>query len=169
MGYNYGKAFEQIFREDWKKSFPEGTIDRIYDTVGNYSNVRNVSDFICYAYPNIYYIECKTHRHGRTWNLKYLTQLEKLSTKVGVKGVIAGVVLWLVEEKRLFFLPIESVLKMERDGLKSFSTKMDFGAYDIVEIPIARAGRTYCHGDYRAIKERYGERETEGGAGQAGD
>ena len=160
MGYNYGKAFERVFRDDWRRSFPGGTIDRVYDTVGSYSGVRNVCDFIAYSYPSIYYLECKSHRRGRTWNLGYLTQLDRLRTKVGVRGAVAGVVLWMVEERRIFFLPVEGVLRMLEDGLKSFSTRLDFGAYGIVEIPVVKAGRTFCHGDYSVLRrEDDGERE----------
>ena len=55
--FNYGKKFEEKFREDWKKAFPDGTIDRLYDTTAGYKSISTVSDYICYNYPLIYYIE----------------------------------------------------------------------------------------------------------------
>ena len=53
---------EEKFKEDWKQAFPEGTLDRLYDTMTGYRSISTVSDFICYNYPNIYYIECKSHK-----------------------------------------------------------------------------------------------------------
>ena len=55
MALNKGKAFEQKFAEDWRKCFPEGSLDRIYDSVSGYKTISNVSDFIGYNYPNIYF------------------------------------------------------------------------------------------------------------------
>ena len=46
-----GKSFEEKFKEDWKKSFPGGTLDRLYDTMTGYRSISTVSDFICYNYP----------------------------------------------------------------------------------------------------------------------
>jgi hypothetical protein len=95
MSNNKGKAFEQKFHLDWKKSFPNGTIDRIYDSVSGYKTISNVSDFIGYNYPNIFYLECKSHLKN-TWNFSYFTQYDKLKEKVGIPGVRSGVVLWMI-------------------------------------------------------------------------
>lgn len=65
MANNFGKKFEQKMKEDFKKSFPDGTIDRIYDSVSGYKTISNIADFIGYNYPNIFYLECKSHL-GRT-------------------------------------------------------------------------------------------------------
>ena len=46
-----GKAFEDHFKEEWKKSFPKGDIIRLYDVSMGYANITNVSDFIGYEYP----------------------------------------------------------------------------------------------------------------------
>ena len=58
MSVNRGKQWETKVREDFKRTFPFGTIDRLYDPVGGYSNVKNISDFIGYVKPNIFYLEC---------------------------------------------------------------------------------------------------------------
>ena len=55
---NLGKQFELKFKEDFLK-IPESTIDRIYDVTTGYKSISNVCDFICYKYPNIFYIECQ--------------------------------------------------------------------------------------------------------------
>ena len=61
---NRGKQFEERFQNDFERSFPDGTIDRIYDTVNGYKTISNVSDFIGYNMPHIFYLECKsTHEN----------------------------------------------------------------------------------------------------------
>ena len=144
---NKGKAFEVKFKEDFKKSFPEGTIDRIYDSVSGYKTISNVSDFIGYNYPNIFYLECKSHL-GNTWNFSYFTQYDKLKTKVGIKGVRAGVVLWMLDHDKVVYLPVSSVTKMMEDGKKSFNVKMlEDKSYNIYEIPSVKK-RVFLDSDY---------------------
>ena len=147
---NKGKAFEVKFKEDFKKSFPEGTIDRIYDSVSGYKTISNVSDFIGYNYPNIFYLECKSHL-GNTWNFSYFTQYDKLKTKVGIKGVRAGVVLWMLDHDKVVYLPVSSVTKMMEDGKKSFNVKMlEDKSYNIYEIPSVKK-RVFLDSDYSIL------------------
>ena len=94
MPNNRGKAFEAKFKTDFQKSFPEGTIDRIYDVTSGHKTVSNICDFLGYNYPNIFYLECKSHL-GNTFPLANLTQYDKLKDKVGIKGVRVGVILWI--------------------------------------------------------------------------
>ncbi|WP_292474529.1 hypothetical protein, partial [Methanosphaera sp.] len=107
-----GKSFEEKFRDDWKKSFPDGTIDRLYDSMSGYQHISTVSDFICYNYPNIYYIECKSHK-GASLPFTNITQYDKIKQKVGIKGVRAGVVLWLYEKDKVFYIPVSTITKMK--------------------------------------------------------
>lgn len=92
MADSYGKAFEQKFKEDFLKTLPNATIDRLYDSMSGYYAISNISDFIGYSHPNIFYLECKTHK-GASIPFANITQYEKLLSKVGVPGVRAGVVL----------------------------------------------------------------------------
>lgn len=123
MSINRGKSFEIKFKDDFKKSFPKGTIDRLYDSVSGYIGVSNISDFIGYNYPNIFYLECKTHK-GNTFPWSALSQYDKLITKVGIKGVRVGVVLWLVEKDYVLYLPISFITYLKQNGYKSFNIKM---------------------------------------------
>ena len=43
MANNKGKIFETKFKDDFIKSFPDGTIDRIYDTTNGYKAIANIS------------------------------------------------------------------------------------------------------------------------------
>lgn len=151
MAINKGKAFEEKFYQDWKKSFPNGTINRIYDTMNGYKSISNVSDYIGYSYPNIMYLECKSHK-GNTWNFNYFTQYEKLLEKIGIKGVIAGVILWMIDLDKVVFLPIEEVKKMKDNNCKSFNIKMlNEKVYNIIEIPSVKK-RVYMDSDYSVIR-----------------
>lgn len=145
---NIGKSFEERFREDWKKSFPNGTIDRLYDSMSGYVSVSNISDFICYNYPNMYYIECKTHKSA-SLPFTNVTQYDKIKQKVGIPGVRAGVVLWLYEKDRVFYIPISTIKTMKDDGEKSVGIR-SLDKYNIIEIPSKKL-RTFMESDYSIL------------------
>ena len=150
MPVNYGKAFESKFKEDFLKV--EGaSLDRLYDPVGGFHGIKNICDFIGYIYPNIFYIECKSHQ-GNTFPISKLTQYDKLLTKVGVHGVRAGVVLWMIDHNKVLYIPISTFKKLKDDGKKSFNVKMlDSNEYFLLEIPgITR--RTFIDSDYSVMK-----------------
>lgn len=151
MASNQGKAFEQKFKEDIKKTIPGVTIDRIYDTMGNYKT-SNVCDFIAYKYPNIFYVECKSCI-GNTFNLNKLTQYDKLKDKVGIKGVRAGVVLWFREHMQVWYVPINTITQLKKDGKKSvhvFDT-VDQG-YRVIKIPSVEK-RVFLDSDYSCLMD----------------
>ena len=150
MPTNYGKAFETKLKEDFLKV--EGsTIDRLYDPVGGFHGISNVSDFIGYIYPNIYYLECKSH-NGNTFPLANLTQFDELKEKVGIPGVRAGVVIWFIEHKKVIYVPISTFIKLKEDGKKSFNIKM-LGNEDYfsLEIP-GKVKRLFIDSDYSILK-----------------
>jgi len=150
MANNRGKAWEQKFKEDFKRSFPGGTIDRIYDTTNGFKTISNISDFIGYNYPNIFYLECKSHL-GNTFPFQNLTQYDKLKEKVGIKGVRVGVILWFIEHDRVLYIPISSITKMKEDGKKSINVKMaDEKLYNIIEIPSTKK-RVFLDSDYSIL------------------
>lgn len=148
MSANIGKNFEERFKLDWQKSFPDGTIDRLYDSMSGYLSISTVSDFICYNYPNIYYIECKTHK-GASFPFTNLTQYVKINNKVGIKGVRAGVVLWLYEKDKVLYIPISTIQEMKADGEKSVGIR-SLSKYNIIEIPSKKL-RTYMESDYSIL------------------
>ena len=102
MAVSKGKEFESCVKKSFEKSFPEGTIDRIYDTEGRRYGVRNICDYIGFSTPHIYYLEAKSVRKN-TFDLKKLTQYDKLVKKSGIKDAIAGVVIWFRDHKRVVF------------------------------------------------------------------
>lgn len=144
---NLGKQFELKFKEDFSK-IPESTIDRIYDVTTGYKSISNVCDFICYKYPNIFYIECKSHK-GASFPFVNLTQYSKLKDKVGIKGVRAGVILWLYEKDLVLYVPINTISQMMTDDKKSVGIR-DLDKYNIIKIPSIKK-RVFMDSDYSVL------------------
>lgn len=147
MNINRGKQFEQKFREDFLK-IPGVSLDRLYDQVSGKRGVKNISDFIGYYYPNIFYLELKSHR-GNTFPLSNLSQYDKLLPKVGINGARVGVVIWFIDHDKIYYVPISTIKKMKDDGKKSVSIK-DIGTYRIIDIP-SNKKRVFLDSDYSVL------------------
>jgi len=150
MATNKGKAFEVKFKQDWLRTVPNSTIDRLYDTTNGYKSVSNISDFIGYSYPNIFYLECKSHQ-GNTFPLANLTQYDKLTGKVGIPGVRAGMILWFIDHDRVCYVPISTITQLKNDEKKSVNVKMlDDLSYNIIEIPSIKK-RVFLDSNYSCL------------------
>ena len=123
MATNRGKEFEKCVLNGFKNTFPDGTIDRIYDTEGFKKGIRNVCDFIGFANHNIMYIEAKSCIKN-TFNLKKLTQYDKLIEKANKEGVLAGVLVWFIDHKKVVFAKIELVEELINKGVKSINARI---------------------------------------------
>ena len=150
MAVNKGKAWEAKFKTDFMKSFPDGSIDRLYDPVGGYYGINNICDFIGYEWPNIYYLELKSHK-GNTFPFTCLPQYDKLTSKVGIKGVRAGVVLWFIDHDQVIYAPISTITKMKNDGKKSINVK-ELDDYHLVKLP-GQKKRVFVECDYKVLKD----------------
>lgn len=148
---NYGKKFEERFKLDWLESFPNSTITRLYDVTTGYRSIATISDYICYVYPYQFFIECKTHK-GASLPIANITQYDKMTKIVGIKGVRAGVVLWLYEKDKIYYIPISTVTAMIKEGKKSIGIKSVQEGYNIVEIPSAKLVR-YLKCDYSCLMD----------------
>lgn len=131
---NLGKKFEERFKIDWIESFPMSTVTRLYDVTSGYTNISTISDFICYNYPNQFFIECKTHK-GASIPFTNITQYDKMIKEVGKPGVRVGVILWLNEKDKVYYVPTSTITKMKEDGKKSVGIKSISEGYRIIEIP----------------------------------
>ena len=150
---NLGKSFEEKFKQDWIKTFPDSFIMRLYDQVSGYKTVsRNISDFICYKKPYFYIIECKSHA-GASFPFEKLTQYDKMVSFIDIPGIIIGVVLFLYDKDLVLFVPLKTIKKMKEDGLKSVGIK-HLDSYDILKVPSKKL-RVYMDSDYSCL-EGYG-------------
>lgn len=151
MALNKGKQFELKFKEDFLKTVPGSTIDRLYDTTSGFRAVSNICDFIGYSFPNEFYLECKSTLNN-VFSLVKLTQYDKLVQKVGIKGVRVGVIIWFIAHDRVVYVPISEVTKMKDDGKKSVNIKMLADkSYNIIEIPSTKK-RVFMDSDYSCLK-----------------
>ncbi len=152
MGINRGKQFEAKFKEDWSRTMSR-CIDRIYDQVSGMKTISNISDFIAFRSPCIFYLECKT-TNDNTFNFAKLTQYDKLIVKSGCgeKGVRVGVVLWFVNHDRVIYVPVKTIQKMKEDGLKSINIgKISHEEYRFFDIPSKKL-RVFLESDYSVLK-----------------
>lgn len=145
---DYGKKFEQQFKKDWLRSFPDTFIYRLPDQQSNYKGgSRNPCDFICYNRYRLYLIECKAHK-GNTIPFSNLRQHDLL--KSYQHCAITAYVCWFYEHDEVFFIPTQIVSKMMGDGKKSINRK-DAKKYSYVRIP-SKKKRTFMESDYSALE-----------------
>lgn len=150
MAVNKGKQFEERFKKDWETSFPEGSIIRLYDQMTGYKeSSKNICDYICYNHPYQFFIECKSHK-GASIPFDKITQYDKMKDVVGVKGVRAGVVLWLYDKDKVFYIPISTITEMKKDDKKSVGLKAVEEGYNIIEIPSEKL-KTFMKSNYSCL------------------
>lgn len=145
-----GKQFEEKFKTDWVKSFPNGLLYRLPDQLSGYkSTSRNLCDFIGFNLNTLYLIECKSHR-GASIPMENITQYDKLKNKIGIPGVRAGVVLWLIDKDKVMYVPMSTIQKLkEEDGEKSVGIR-HLKDYNIYEIPSVKK-RVFMDSDYSLL------------------
>ena len=154
MALNRGKQFEAKLKQDFLETVPDSSIDRLYDSVSGYKAISNISDFIAFKKPCIYYLEAKSHQ-GNTFPLTNLTQYDKLLGKVGIPGVRTGVVLWMVEKDYVVYLPISFITYLKDNGYKSFNVKMidDVALNDKFLVLPSTKKRVFMDTDYSRLLE----------------
>ena len=149
---NYGKQFEKKFKQDFLATVPNASVDRLYDVTTGYKSIKQVCDFICYSYPNIFYTECKSCL-GNTFPFSNLSQYDKLKKKVGIKGVRVGVVIWFRDHGKVFYVPIKTITQMMKDGKKSVNVNKSIEeGYRIINVP-STPKQVFVDSDYSCLLE----------------
>ena len=116
----------------------------------------NVSDFICYKYPNIYLIECKKH-NGNTFPFSAFRQYDGLTEWYNTTGVKAGVILWFADHDMVLWVPITTFMKLKLEDKKSFNIKMvGDPEYESLVLPSKKL-RSFMNTDYSALIDYYKE------------
>ena len=149
---NYGKQFEQKFREDFIRTFPGEFILRLKDDVSKYkSTSKNPCDFICHIEGKLYLVETKCH-YGNTFPFSALSQYDELADDWwGLKDVRRCVVIWMIDHNLVLIAPISEITKMKNDGLVSINVKT-YKKYNIIE-PDYVMKRVFPEVDYSKMKE----------------
>lgn len=134
MSESIGKKAEKKIRE-WLNRPDDGySFDRLPDPVGGFIGQANICDFICYKYPNMYYIESKATEHDR-FDFSMLTdvQREGLYQKSKIQGCYGIVIALFVSYQRAFILDIRDIVE---SGLKSVNVnKVEKWSIPFSEIP----------------------------------
>ena len=147
MSIDYGKKFEERFKLDWVNS-TGGAIVRLYDNTSGYLSISNISDYICYKYPNLFFIECKSHK-GASIPFTAISQYDKLLSFSNIKGIRSGVVLWLYEKDIVLYIPVKTIKLLKDSGEKSVGIR-HLKDYDIIEIPSKKL-RVFMESDYNVL------------------
>lgn len=151
MAQNRGKEFETKFKENLRQSFPNAFIMRLYDITMGYKAINNYCDFLMFDSNRFYMIDCKSHR-GASLPFEDFPQYTKL---VDIKhpNIITGVVLWLYEKDKVYFIPTYTIEKAVQQGMKSINpATVDRSQFYIVDIPSVKL-RTFMNSDYRVLSQ----------------
>ena len=152
MPYNIGVAFEQKFKEDWHKSFPNSLCFKVANQMSGYLAINNYCDFICYDGKRMYMIDCKSHK-GASISFSDFPQFERLNGLKKNPNLITGIVLWLYEKDKVYFIPTYTFEKAKNNKLKSINPKtIDRELYYILEIPSVKL-RTFMNSDYSVLTD----------------
>lgn len=149
---NKGKSWEDKFRKDWQKCFPDTFVFRLKDQMTGYKETSgNPCDFLCFPGNNqLFMVECKEHR-GASIPFTAIPQYERLLEYKDCPHTFPGVMLWLSEKDKVMWISIQEMEKMVQDGKKSIGLKMlKEKSYNIIEIPSIKK-RVYLDSDYTIL------------------
>ena len=147
---NRGKQFEEQFKKDFIKAFPNSFILRLPDQMSGYKSFsQNPCDFIAYTNGILFMIECKSHK-GASAPFDVITQYDKLKSYQNITGVRVGVIVWLYEKDLVFYVPVKTIEQMKKEGKKSVGIKAIQEGYNIIEIPSEKK-RVLMTSDYSVL------------------
>lgn len=147
---NFGKQTEQKFKECYQKSVPDGFILRLADQVSGFSNSCNIADFICFHKGVLIPAEIKSVQTV-SFPFANLRQYERMEAVSGIKGVKPVVIMWFTYLDRVIAVPIITIRKMKKNGLKSLNPKtIDRDKYYIMDIPSIKL-KTFMDSDYSVL------------------
>lgn len=146
---NYGKQFENKFRQDWHNSFPGTFLLRLNDQVSGYKYTSaNLCDFIAYVDGKLFLLECKSHA-GASLPFSSVSQYDRLKQFVGILGIRVGIILWLYEKDKCLYVPIKTVTKLLSKNEQSVGIR-HLGKEEIIDIP-SKKKRVFLDSDYKQL------------------
>ena len=154
-----GKKFEDRFKKDYIRCFPDTLIYRLPDQQSGYAGggSSNPCDFFCFTGEEVLMVECKAHK-GASINFSAIRQYEKMLDYKGIKKVFPGVVVWFYEKDTVIWVSIEEMEKMVLDGEKSIGLRMIDEkkpykkSYNIITLPSKKL-RAFMETDYKYLVE----------------
>ena len=150
MAINKGKQFEEQFKKDFLKTFPDGFILRLPDQMSGYKSYsQNPCDFICFTNGKLFLIECKSHK-GASLPFDVITQFDKLASYGNIPDVHAGVIIWLYEKDKVLYAPIQLIKQLKSEGKKSVGLKALNEYPELIEVP-SKKKRVLMGSDYSIL------------------
>ena len=154
-----GKKFEDRFKKDYIRCFPDTLIYRLPDQQSGYAGggSSNPCDFMCYPGPCVLMVECKAHK-GASINFNDIRQYKKMLDFKGLYKTFPGVVVWFYEKDIVIWVSIEEMEKMQLDGEKSIGLRMIDEkkpykkSYNIITLPSTKL-RAFMETDYNYLVE----------------
>lgn len=154
-----GKKFENRFKQDYQRCFPNTLIYRLPDQQSGYAGgSANPCDFLCFTGNEVLMVECKAHK-GSSIPFSAIRQYEKMLSYKGLEKTYPGVVVWFYEKDIVIWVSIEEMEKMIEDGEKSIGLRMIDEKkpykklYNITVIPSKKL-RTFMESDYNYLVEK---------------
>ena len=152
-----GKKFEDRFKKDYQRCFPNTMIYRLPDQQSGYAGggSQNPCDFFCYPGNLVLMAECKAHK-GASIPFSAIPQYDRMLDYKGLYKTYPGVVVWFYEKDIVIWVSIEEMEKMVLDGEKSIGLRMiDMKkpykkTYNIITIP-SRKLRAFMESDYNYL------------------
>ena len=156
MAINKGKKWEEQFKDDWERCFPNTFCFRLKDQESKKKHAsKNPCDFICFPKDKLFLIELKSHK-GNTFPFSCLKQYDLLESYKGLDNCICCVIIWFRDHNKVIYVDINEITKMMQDDCKSINIKMlQSKVYDIIDIPFEMKGnRKYPKCDYTNMLEK---------------
>lgn len=139
----YKQAEQKVF--EWLDRPQDGyCIDRIPDQMTGFYGSKNISDFILFKSPNLYYIESKATWHDR-FDFTLITeyQWEEIYKKSRIDNVYGWIIILYLTYKRAFILDIQDIRRLSDNGIKSLNIKkVDKWDLKYFEIPTIKSRKT---------------------------
>lgn len=130
----HGKIAEQRLKT-WLDRPQDGySMDRIPDQMsGMYLVSRNICDFVCYKYPNIYYLESKaTYADRFEFSQLTNTQRDGMLLKSQIQGCYGIVAVLFVEYKRAFLFNIKDIAEFIEPKIPLNELNHKFHNYEVI-------------------------------------
>lgn len=153
-----GKKAEEKIKQWLDKPENGYSFDRFYDQMtGYFMTSRNICDFVCYKYPNQYYIESKaTYEDRFNFSMLTETQHDGLLQKSTIPGVYGLVIVLFATYQKAFILDIRDIKKLEDNDKKSLNIKkIDKWSIPYTEIPTIPSRKSLLDydGDLQSLVE----------------
>jgi len=151
MKPDLGKKFEELFKLDWKRCFPDTFIFRLKDDLAGFKNAsQNPCDFMCFPGNYLFLVETKEH-HGASIPFTAIPQYERLLKYKDLPNVYPGVIIWFSEKDLVMWVSINDMEKMVLNGEKSIGIRMlKNKLYNIIVLPSVKK-RVYLEVDYTPL------------------